>query len=144
MTTLTHEEISEMFPSIGRQIEEGRCIVQNAMPKTVVKNVNPTESFPEKMKRESTEFVANCDRIRQKNNAAIPTGQRPIATGAPKQKTLDQVYREIGNAWKTSTEAELLPQTDPSVHLAAAFGGKRPKPKAGAEVFAKLSNAWKR
>jgi hypothetical protein len=32
MTSLTHKEVSKLYPSVGRQIEEGRSIVMNSKP----------------------------------------------------------------------------------------------------------------
>jgi hypothetical protein len=141
---ITIEDLAKAHPSITFTVSGERVRVANSalIQREMIKNVAPVETFGEQQKRLTREFVANCDRLRQQN-LSTPSGQKLLTAGTPREATLAKVFKEVSQKWSTSTE-EMPYKPDPSVALAVAFGGKPPRPAPGAEVFAQLSNAWRR
>jgi hypothetical protein len=145
MSNLTHAEISKMYPSIGKQIEESRVIVKNSMPKELVKNaIKPIQSTIPGTPKPGIGYTE------------ITPQKQPEIPVAAVQMGIQGVLAEISKAWMSKERAEKTVITDPMVHNQNAFlpaykTQQAAKAKAlnsvaaqeGDDLQASISNRWK-
>jgi hypothetical protein len=137
MPTLTHKEISKLYPSVGRMIAEGRSIVKNSMPRELVKNVRiePPKSIIPGTPQPSLAY-ATLDK--QKPPAA------PVAGSNTPEYA--RAYAQALAAHHSAERMEQAPPEDPSIAILRCFGGKTQKNgvDSNSRAYAALvCNRWK-
>jgi hypothetical protein len=144
MPTLTHDQISRMFPSIGKQIEESRVIVKNSMPKALAKNaIKPIQSTISGTPKPGIGYTE------------IQPQKQPEIPAAAVQMGIQGVFAEISKAWMAKERAEKTVITDPMVHVQNAFApafraqqaakaktSNSAATKKGDDLQASISNRW--